>query len=318
MQERKTRTIGVAAVILLLCVAATLTVVADRLQAYAPDAAWKNVISLVPASPEEASTGELFPAIDPKPQEGYSGDEDDLEKAWRNSRQVDIFKVSYDSVQGAVTVQGTNGARLVAPGTSNTYEFTIENTTDEMLEYDMAITAQVLGTDLIVPVQVRLWNYKGEYLVGGEDANVPFLDLNGVKDNGKLSAGYASVYTLEWLWPFEQGTDEYDTLLGNLAVGQDIILRIRIDTLAQKAIAAREYSDDEPSGDPSGHPSGELSGDTSLAPQSSSEIREDYGLPPKTGDSRGMTPIALVSVAVAAIAAVMTASAKERKKHEEG
>ena len=38
-------------------------------------------------------------------------------------------------------------------------------------------------------------------------------------------------YTLEWQWPFE-GDDVYDTMLGNLAVEEEITLTIKINVLS--------------------------------------------------------------------------------------
>ena len=64
------------------------------------------------------------------------------------------------------------------------------------------------------------------------------MGLNGVSDQGQLAPGKSASYTLYWQWPFEQGDDEYDTFLGNLAADEDVTYTIAIHTLASDAEAA--------------------------------------------------------------------------------
>ena len=46
-------------------------------------------------------------------------------------------------------------------------------------------------------------------------------------------------YIFSWQWPYESGNDEFDTMLGNLAVDEDVTLTIEINAVAM----ADEYAD---------------------------------------------------------------------------
>ena len=148
--------------------------------------------------------------------------------------EEEIFKLSYDET-GKITVIGAegNGNKLIAPGTSNVYQFTLANTGDVALDYTLTMEAYITGTELWIPVNVRVWDYTNKYFLGSSDSMVDVLELNTVNESAELGAGRYAVYNLEWEWPFEHGDDEYDTMLGNLAVDEDIVLHININTVAE-------------------------------------------------------------------------------------
>lgn len=148
--------------------------------------------------------------------------------------EEEIFKLSYDET-GEITVIGAEGNedKLIAPGTSNIYQFTLANTGDVALDYNLTMEAYVTGTDFWLPVNARVWDYTNKYLLGSADSMVDVMELNTVNESAELAAGKYAVYNLEWEWPFEWGDDEYDTMLGNLAVDEDLVLHIVIRTVAE-------------------------------------------------------------------------------------
>lgn len=150
---------------------------------------------------------------------------------WSSQTDVEIFRVSYKNGSGQVTVNSANGDKLLAPGTSNQYHFTLENTGNVDLKYTMTMEAYFSHNDTPIPVHARVVDYKGDYLLGSPEKSVDVLELNNVEKKGTLAAGYVAPYTLEWEWPFEVD-DQYDTMLGNLAVDEDITLTIVIRTTA--------------------------------------------------------------------------------------
>lgn len=85
--------------------------------------------------------------------------------------------------------------------------------------------------DRPIPVEARVTDYRGNYLAGSKTGKADVLELNKVSQTGTLTAGYVAPYTLEWEWPFE-GEDAYDTMLGNLALEEDITLTVVIKTTA--------------------------------------------------------------------------------------
>ena len=151
---------------------------------------------------------------------------------WSGETQVEIFRVSYDNASGEVVVQSKGGDKVLAPGTSNTYEFALENTGNVALDYTMSMEAYFSHNEYPIPVQVRVTDYQKNLLTGSETAMADVMALNNVKQSGVIAAGKVYPYTLEWEWPFEGGDDAYDTLLGNLANEEDITLTIVINTTA--------------------------------------------------------------------------------------
>ena len=162
-----------------------------------------------------------------------SGNTTEKRSKFQMEAEEEIFKFSYDET-GNITVMGTgeNDDKMIAPGTSNIYQFTLSNPGNTALDYTMTMEACVTGTDLKIPVNVRVWDYTNKYLLGSTDNKVDVMELNTVSENAELGAGRYAVYNLEWEWPFEQGDDEYDTMLGNLAVDDDLVLHIVIRTVA--------------------------------------------------------------------------------------
>ena len=157
---------------------------------------------------------------------------EDENTVWEGQTDVEIFRVSYENEQGQVTVNSNDGQKLLAPGTENEYRFTLHNTGDVGLDYTLQIEAYFSDGEKVIPVEARLVDYNGEYLVGSADSYADVLELNNVNASGSISAGYIMPYTLQWQWPFE-GNDAYDTWLGNLAEDKDITLTIAIRTTAE-------------------------------------------------------------------------------------
>ena len=117
-------------------------------------------------------------------------------------------------------------------GTENEYTFTLKNTGNVGLDYTLEMEAYFSDGENMIPVEARVVDYQGNYLVGSADSFADVLELNKVSETGSISAGYVAPYTLQWQWPFE-GDDEYDTWLGNLAMEEDITLTIVIRTTAE-------------------------------------------------------------------------------------
>ena len=169
----------------------------------------------------------------------------DENTVWSGETNVEIFRVTYHNGEGVATVKSNRGDKVLAPGTENTYRFTLENTGNVSLDYTLSMEAYFSHTDKPIPVVARVTDYKGNYLAGSAEEKTDVLDLNDVDQEGTLKAGYVAPYTLEWEWPFESD-DEYDTMLGNMAVDEDISLTIVI-----KTTASYNPDPDAPGGNPS-------------------------------------------------------------------
>ena len=79
-------------------------------------------------------------------------------------------------------------------------------------------------------------------MLGDDNTWSDVLELNQVKDSASIAVNRYAYYTLEWRWPFESGDDGYDTLLGNMAVDEDLTLTIVIKTVATGDDIVTEYT----------------------------------------------------------------------------
>lgn len=230
--NRRYAWLGMAALILFVCVMASLALLCSRVVGYTK-AEYYNTVAL---------------------------DDPIIET------ELEIFHLSYDNASGETTVRGVTGNtdKLIAPGTTNVFDFTLHNPVNYSIDYIMTMEARVDGTELSLPVKARVWDYTNRYLLGSPEEMPDVMELNTVKATGELGPDRYAPYSLEWEWPFEWGNDEFDTMLGNLAVDQELRLTVVIHVLA-------EY--DEAPDDPGA------------------------GKPPKTGDDSQLTLFALLFMA---------------------
>ena len=202
----------------------------------------------------------------------------DHEGVWEGRTDIEIFRVSYDNEAGEMTVHSAAGDKVIAPGTRSEYAFALKNTGRETVEYAMSMEAYFTDGTYTIPVNARVTDTYGNYYAGTAEEMADVLALNQVSDSGTLKAGYVMPYTLEWEWPFEED-DAYDTMLGNLAVEEDISLTIVIKTVASYTT--------EPGG----------------------------GEPPKTGDESNILFFSL-AMAGSLIALVVLLSLERRKQED--
>ncbi len=168
----------------------------------------------------------------------------DKDVVWSTHTDVEIFKIAYDNNGDLVyTVNSFNNKdKLIAPGTENTYWFTLKNSGPVALDYTLYVDAYFKNTDYIIPVEAKMFDYTGKYLCGSADEWRPVLELDPIEESGVLGADKIADYTLQWQWPFERedengeidANDEFDTMLGNLAAdGESLELHIIIRTMAE-------------------------------------------------------------------------------------
>lgn len=164
----------------------------------------------------------------------------DGDQVWVENNEINIFKVEYDNDLGEVTVFG-NGNKVIAPGTQNSYYFELQNNGNVGVDYQMTMNAYISDNVTTIPVNAKLSDYTGKYIIGSETSWEHVLAVNPERVNasGELSVGNKMRYIFSWEWPFESGDDAFDTMLGNLAVDDDITLTIEINTVAM----ADEYAD---------------------------------------------------------------------------
>jgi hypothetical protein len=185
---------------------------------------------------------------------------------------IDLFQSSYQNGDQQETVKSSDGKKVIAPGTSGSYTFSVKNTGSTLLAYKLwlekafQVTADG-GESAILPVQVRLSSGPAEsrtWLLGSSgtewvnadalkeietgEAETAGTDIPQEAVAGELNAGESISYTLEWQWPYETGADENDLLLGN-SDNAELTLRLNL-------FAEAEEPEESPGGDTEAPPGG--------------------------------------------------------------
>lgn len=162
---------------------------------------------------------------------------DDNKGAWQKGRQIDIFKADYENGEGKVTVASVNGDKAIAPGTETTYRFAMYNSGNMAVNYatDLFFILKV-GNEVVdskdFPLQVRMTNSQGEYLIGSESEWVRIGDETLTQYSSVLGASSYEDFELHLHWEFSGGNDELDTLYGDLAAEKGVSLTLGINTYA--------------------------------------------------------------------------------------
>lgn len=158
------------------------------------------------------------------------------ELSWISLTELELFCASYENGTGQVTVKSASGDNVVAPGTGHAFTFALLNTGDQGLDYDIEVEAYfaIEGGNEKVPVQIRLFDHNGNYLIGSPEQFEDLSDVNIASGSGSVSAGYMVPYTIEWMWPFE-GDDILDTSLGNyfLQTDAEVSFVMEVRTVAE-------------------------------------------------------------------------------------
>ena len=124
---------------------------------------------------------------------------------------MDLFKNAYVNASGQTVVASADGTKIVAPGTSGSYEFAVRNSGGQPATYRVWAETEQAGTTQVIPLQVSL--------ASGQRA------CQNLADAGELAPGNSAIYSIAWEWPFEEGqttearaaSDVRDTTLGNAA-----------------------------------------------------------------------------------------------------
>ena len=91
---------------------------------------------------------------------------------WTTNTQVEIFKLSYENGEANITVQSSDGEKVFAPGTENSYTFKLKNTGNVALDYTVDIDAYFTPGETVIPITARVNRYDGKWLVGSGDSYV--------------------------------------------------------------------------------------------------------------------------------------------------
>lgn len=170
-----------------------------------------------------------------------SDETDDGVLKWETSNKVNIFKNNYVNDNGKVIIESQNGDKVFAPGVTLKYTYTILNNGNVAVIYDNNINF-ILNIDKEnisykeTFLKVRLYTDNNKYIIGDENMWVNINEASLLNYPGILGASSYENFNLEIWWPYEQGSDYNDTLLGNYSSENDLSLNLKIDLFAEEAV----------------------------------------------------------------------------------
>lgn len=129
---------------------------------------------------------------------------------------IELFRIEYENESGEITVQGLNADNVVAPGTTVGYDVRLRNNDDVVIDFLMTPTVDFLTGDA-VPVEFKIKDDFGNYILGSDDAWVSSDNMNALAHRGSIHPGEVFTYHVVWQWVFEvsEEQDAYDTYLGS-------------------------------------------------------------------------------------------------------
>ena len=220
--------------------------------------------------------------------------------AWTaQTAKVNVFLPEYQNPDGnAITVNSNGEDNVVAPGTTNKYDFSVSNVSESEVTYLLTAETVDTSTDYDIPLEARVKSSNG-WLAGGDDEWVPLEKLGVLEQSATLPAKQSTDYSLEWRWRFErddaaqgeelQKNDAEDTRLGNLHLSQSVdpVANVNLNVVA---------SYDETTADADG--TNGAGGANGIGDHRSSLMA---GLP-VTSDLINVIPIIVVAIVSAAVA----------------
>lgn len=107
---------------------------------------------------------------------------------------MDLFDAAYVNASGQTVVASSDGEKVVAPGTSGSYDFAVRNSGGTKATYKVWAETEQSGTTIAIPLELTLAN--------GSTA------CDNLADSGELAPGKSAVYRIAWTWPFEDAAEQ--------------------------------------------------------------------------------------------------------------
>ena len=141
--------------------------------------------------------------------------------------EVLFIDTAYVNSEGQTVVAGSDGSKVMAPGTSGSYEFAVRNSGGQPASYRVWAETEQDGTTKVIPLQVSL--------TSGQSV------CQNLADAGQLEPGKSAIYSIAWQWPFEEGqtaearaaSNVRDTALGNEAAAHRATYKVTLHMQAE-------------------------------------------------------------------------------------
>ena len=158
---------------------------------------------------------------------------------------IELFRIEYENEYGEITVQGVNADNVVAPGTTVNYDIRLRNNDEVVIDFAMIPTVEFLSDDK-VPVEFKVIDSYGNYILGDENTWVTPDDMNGLYHKGSIHPGEVFTYHVSWQWVFEVSDeqDTYDTYLANQdgEILPGVAVSITTESMANPHLATKDIT----------------------------------------------------------------------------
>ena len=138
---------------------------------------------------------------------------------------LNVFAMEYENDTGDITIEGSDGSKVIAPGSEVEYTLRLRNTDKLALDYTFVPDLEYTS-DYELPIMVRLLDPDDKYVAGSETEWIPIAEIAGIEAHGTLMTNETAEYLFQWKWPYESGDDAYDSFLGSAAFDSNIGLEL--------------------------------------------------------------------------------------------
>ena len=153
------------------------------------------------------------------------------------SDAIDVFSIHYENEQGDITVKGSNGEKVIAPGTDVSYTIRVRNADRFAIDYYLEPRLE-FSSEYKIPLLVRIIDPDDNYILGSATEWATLEELNQVSHKGTLEKSESAEYVFQWMWPYEGEDDLFDTALGGSDVDIGLSVSFELGAVANTEINA--------------------------------------------------------------------------------
>lgn len=168
--------------------------------------------------------------------------EDQYGERWRPGEMTNT-NIFATIIEDTVASPALDGEKLIAPGTSGKYSFTIHNTYEHPIEYT------VIGKDQNIdalPLDFKLRVANGPWITQGNDHWNLWSSTFPLSYTRKLESGMSETINLQWQWPFERNRDPDDTDYGAIAETRALIYKLTLNVIVETDEGQGKLADANP------------------------------------------------------------------------
>ncbi|MEO1772245.1 LPXTG cell wall anchor domain-containing protein [Candidatus Enterococcus ferrettii] len=156
--------------------------------------------------------------------------EDQYGDRWKPGEMTstNIFSII---IEPTVDSPSEDSEKLIAPGTSGSYSFTVHN------NYHRPINYKLIGRNENkpeIPLEFKLRIMDGPWIKGEEETWSLWSDTFPLNYQRTLLSGSDETIQVMWQWPFERDRDAGDTLFGQRALSEKLAYQLTLNVVAEE------------------------------------------------------------------------------------